>query len=468
MSRPKNYAIVVGFIIFISAAIMLSVLVQESAPSPAQFTSAEDAVACYSSAAEVISKNHNIRLMASTNEIIKTKENVFQTTIQQDITYQNWDSGDLQMSVSELIDMRHHTLQASAVYSNGTVYYSLNDNKFTGNYNTATLSAQYPPPIILDPNAYQNINGFQVGNSTVIYFRVPTQPERWTGIENAVFQDAWGSAWMDNNGNLLKSTYNLCYTKGELTFYRSVTVRVMGFNPDPIRVPTDLSNYTSLSDPMLPRQLEVACGYLMQSQNIEANHTDKITCEIFGDTRLQSIDVSIRNNTDNPFLKMTTAIEISNNSREGEILTSQQVQQYHNGNYTLTTNNGSAITEEGISSKDLLNRCQEILIGTILLPQYVQGTEITFANDTYRVVYSATNEFAQKVVNDACMALYNEPQLLDELTTEHRIEKVLCYLEFNKDSGLPTNSGIHLLGTYYVGELPYQLIFESDQTYLIP
>lgn len=468
MSRPKNYAIVVGFIIFISAAIMLSVLVQESVPSPAQFTSAEDAVACYSAATENLSKNHNVQLMVSISEIIKSKENVFQTAVQQNITYQNWDSDDLQIYVSEAIDMRYHSLQTSTVYSNGTLYYSLNGTKFTGNYSMATLSAQYPPPIVLDPNAYQNINGLQVGNSTVIHFRAPIQPESWTGIDATIFRDAWGSAWVDSTGNLAKSMYNLCYSKGDLTFYRSVSVRVVGFNPDPICVPTDLNDYTQLSDPLLPMQLEVACGYLLQSQNIEAYHTDTITCEIFGDTRLQNIDVSIRNDTDNPFLKMTTAIEISNNSREGEVLTSKQVQQYHDGNYTLTTNDVPSVTSEDISSQELLTTCQEILMGTILLPQYVQDTEITHTSNAYRIEFAATNEFAQKVISDACMALYNEPQLLDELTTEHRVERVLCYLEFNKDSGLPTNSGIHLLGTYYVGELPYQLIFESDQTYLIP
>lgn len=467
MLRPRKSTIAVGCVIFISAVLILSLLVQKTGIPSVKFTSAEDPIARYSAATEKLSKHHDMQLIVSTQEITKTKENVFQTSEQQNITYLNRDSNDLQISATETIDMGPHTLQTSVIYSNGTLYHTLNDAKFTGNCNPEALSVQYPPPVILDPDSYQNITGLQVGDSTVVFFRAPTQPEGWSGIDDTVFQDAWGSAWVDNNGNLIRSTYNLSCTKGQLIIYRSVTVQIAGFDPDPINIPTDLSDYVQLSDPLLPTQLEIACGYLLQSKNIEAYHTDTTTCQIFGDTRLQSIDVLIRNDTDDPFLEMTTVVEVRNNSREGETLSSRQVQQYSNGNYSLSTNGEPAVITEGASSRELLAGCQEILIGTILLPHYVQDAKIIHSDDTYRIEFIATDAFAQKVISNACMVLYDEPQLLDELSTEHHIDNILCYLEFSKGTGLPTKSGIHLLGTYYVGDLPYQLIFESDQTYHI-
>lgn len=468
MFKSRKHAIAAGFVIFLLAVLILFLLAQKFDSSSMQLTLEEDPIACYSEATSRLSDNRNMELVVSEHEIIQTKENVFHTRLKQDISYVNRDSNDFKLQVTETIETDQHDTQTSVVYASDLLYYTINGSKFTGAIDPMALSAQYPPSIILDANNYRTIKGLRVGNSTVIRFSDPSYPEEWVGIETGSFLDACGTAWINRNGGLVKATYNLCYTKGNVTVYRSVTVQTAGTDPDPITVPNDTGDYLEISDPLLPRQLEIACGYLLQSQNIEASYTDTTTCQIFGDTRVQNIDILIENGNQNPYLQMATTIDITNSSREGEVLTSNQVQQYDSGNYIISTDNSPAVITKGASSQDLLRSCQEILIGTILLPNHVQDAEVFLTDESYRIEFTASKEFAQKVISDACTTLYNEPQLLDDLSAGHSIDRILCYLEFNNESGLPTKSGIHFLGTYYVSELPYQLIFESDQTYLIP
>jgi len=467
MLRFKIRTIAVCFIILISAILILAAL-SSNFGSNIDFTLSEDPAVCYSASTEKLSEQYNMQLIVDTYELLETNENQFKTARQQNVTCLNRNADDLQLYATESISTGTLDLQTCVVYCDKTLYYTLNDSKFAGNYESAAVSAQYPPPVILDPNNYQAIDGLQVGNSTVIFFSAPKQQEMWTGIADAAFTDAYGYAWIDHNGDLIKSTYNLCYTIGDYTFYRSVTVRIADLDPAPITLPTNADEFVRLSDPLLPMQLELACGYLLQAQNLKASHTDTITCELFGDTRDRGIDILIEKKAEDQSLEMATSIKITNNSREGAVFTSKQVQRYENGNYTLITNDTPDAAIGSISSWEFLANCQEMLIGTILLPQHIQDAEISYAADLYRVEFTANEEFAQKIISDACTTLYNEPQLLNELAAEQRVDKVLCYLELDAQSGLPVKSGIHFLGTYYSGGLPYQLIFESDQTYVIP
>ena len=55
--------------------------------------------------------------------------------------------------------------------------------------------------------------------------------------------------------------------------------------------------------------------------------------------------------------------------------------------------------------------------------------------------------------------------MLDELAASNTTDVMECYLELDKNSGLPVASGIRYSGTYTIEDVPYQLRFDADQNY---
>ena len=467
MFKSRKHLVIFCSVLLLGFVLLFSLLAPQFGNSN-QSTSVNNPSALYETAAEALFDIHNVQMLVHTQEIIKTKENTIQTASTQTVTHINQDSDDWQLYATEITNIGQHYWETSTILYGQTLYYTLNGVKFTGSCDIEALSRQYPPTIVLDPNLYKNITGIQIGRSRLVFFSEPIQQENWAVTSSADFLDARGIAWINSKGELTKSTYSFSYRMGELTCYKSVTVQIIDQDPYPIVTPVDTEAYQLLNDPLLPMELETTCGYLLQAQNIESNYVNQITCELFGDTRLQNTDIVIKSRTDDPDIEMATTVNITNSSREGEVISSSQIQQYSAGSYSLQLNSDTAVITEGASSQELLTSCQETLVGTILLPQHIKCANSSYSGNVYRIEFTATDEFAQKIISDACTYLYDDPELLDKLSPEHHIDSILCYIEFSMESGLPIKSGIHFLGTYYSSNLPYQLIFKSDQTYYIP
>ena len=467
MSKLYRSIVIVCLIVLVAIALLFSLLPHIDAGNH-KLTKLENPQALYEDATTELSTQPNIQLLINAQEIISTNENTFETSAQRIVTHLNQGSDSWQLYAEENISMAPHSIETVTYYSDNTILYSLNGTHFTGECTPEALLSQYPSAVILDPKLYSNISGVQVGNSNVIFFSEPKEAENWFSCEPDQFLGAWGCAWINKNGELVKSTYQYSYAQNETTFYKAITVQVTDPAPSSIPTPADTVDCLNLEDPLLPMQLEIACGYLLQAGTITSAYSDRIVCEIFGDTRIQNIDITVDGHSGKPAIEMTTAVDITNNSRQGEVISSKQTQKYKSGIYTLRTNNDPEVTTQNASHHSLLTSCQEILIGTILLPQDVKNATISDTGSSYRVEFGATDAFAQKVISDVCTTLYNDPLLLDQISTEHRIDNVMCYIELSKKTMFPLKSGIHFNGTYYSSELPYQLIFESDQTYFIP
>ena len=122
-------------------------------------TPEEDASTLYSNAVSQLSETQNIQLLVDTYEIIETKENIFRTSKQQNLTYLNCNSSNWQLSATETVKVGNHAFQTSTMYAEDTLYYSIDGSNFAGTCDESALSSQYPPAVVVDPNAYEEING---------------------------------------------------------------------------------------------------------------------------------------------------------------------------------------------------------------------------------------------------------------------------------------------------------------------
>ena len=388
----------------------------------------------------------------------------FLETATQTLRYKDRGSASFVGIMQEQRTIGDYSISIEEAYANGTGYFTVQGSKFSGVLSAEDYLNRYVPAVLIDPSLYENITANKDGALTTITFSDAKAPESWMKEHNSGFLRAEGSVQLTPNDLLHESNYVVSYSTNGTYIRHSITVTIdledsLGMYP-----PFDEDSYTSITYLDGPRMLEIACGYILSSSNITSTFNSHISCDAFGDTREEQIFLNMTEGTAWS-ARLDTDVTLTNTGREGDVSQLSKTELFTNGNYTVFTNGIEDSDITPVDQETFQTWCNDILVGTIMLPQYLSDVALLETAEVLHISYTANEDFVQHIGQNACQTLYREPELLTQLAQAHTTDHLEAYMDFDLSTGLPISAGIRYKGTYIINDVPYLLVFEADQSY---
>ena len=418
----------------------------------------------YSESIQAIKGAQDLMLHISRTQETIMKSDTFIESAEQMLSYIGLGTDTMCAQLNETLTIDQHTVKITEHYSDGTGYVTVNDGSFYGEIDATTYQQRFAPAILLDSARYHSIIGYDTGTCYQIEFSQPKNAEAWAFESDTAIENAKGTAYISYDGVLLGSTYTLSYQRGQTRIRLSYQVEAEPLTTQ-ITIPDDLSQYQKIEYLDGPRMLERASGYLMQADNVSAKYSDDVYCQAFGDRRNQEIILHTASAEGNWTALVKTKTVLANESKVGAETTAQKTERFANGKYLSYTNNVESSEELDVAETDMRSYCQNILIGTVMLPENITGISVEESGSTLRLTFTTDESFAAQVSANVCQTLYQKPDLLNDISQSHKTNLIQAYLEFDTTTSLPIGSGIHYRGTYTVEKMPYTVSFQAEQIY---
>lgn len=412
----------------------------------------------YTNAVTPFQNANNITVNVSKTRQTTTNGSSLTESVNQIISVNNSDT----LKVEETSTIGTHSVNITEYFSESTAYVQIKDGLFSCNTNIDDYRKRLTPAVLIDSNLYQNITGIDDGKQYIITFSQPSDPEGWCAKAAPGFLNATGTAYVSHDGTLTQSVYEITYTQGNAI----ITLKVIAMpelSAEEIVLPENLTQYIPISYFDGPRTLERATGYLIGAQEISAVYNDSIYFQAFGEERTQSISL-FTSGASNWSALVNTEIALNNDARNDNI-TNSKTELFLGGQYKSSENGGDYNISTDVSTDNMRTYCQNLLVSTVMLPHHITDAQVTEKENTLLISFTASNEFAQIISENACQSMYQNPNLLHEQAQENVTDALNCYLEIDKMTGFPVSSGIHYTGTYLMESIPYLLRFNAEQTY---
>ena len=459
MKKPKSLMIagagLTGAVLAVVIGLLCSALLSGSRQKPI-----ENPAQIYTDAIAKIQVSQDLSYT-----VTHTKEQVigseaFHLESQQQVTFTHLQTTDFRGSVNETLKAGAHTVSLSESFANGIGYFTVENTCFTWELSQGAYLARHIPAVVATPSLYNRITGYEQNGSYVILLEHASAPESWFKADGIDFVSSGATVTISRSGQLERTVYSATYTAGGATVFLSVTVELNPWEDTVISLPE--GPFTPIDDPDIPRMLEVACGYLLEVGSITSQYKDRIHCQAFGDLRTQTITLTAMNSDTWASLTETQiTVENTGNIGAGSTLTKKEL--YKDGVLkTVVDGIEQPVTQP--NAEAIQTHCQDILVGTIILPQYIENASVVEDTDTYRMEFAAKEAFSTLLGDEACATLYQNTEILRAHAEDYTADTT-CYLTINKTTGLPVNSGFRYVGVYTMDGLPYRLEFSADQQY---
>lgn len=373
-------------------------------------------------------------------------------------------SGDsLSAYTEEICKLGEQTTVITEQYEGGKLYLTLNNGAFLIDMERDEFLQRNIPAIILDPLNYSTVTGIKTRNAYDISFSMGSRPEEWLEEKEITMDHAEGSATLSKDGSLKSLTYSISYQTDQRQITMTVDTQILSSTPSIPRIMQEV-NYLPISTVDIPKLLERACGLLIASETTTAHYNDRIFCEVFGDDQTKSIQVDIDSQGEWSSA-VKTEVTIRNTGKTGADISIIKDEQFTDGKYTIAVNNAEPTEDNTVSSDDMRTVCQDILVSTIILPEYIKKFEISTRDQITNIIFTPRETLIEKLRNDALTKLYADAEVLDRQKESYRTDICCFYLSIDTKTGLPLNSGFSYTGTYIINALPYKLEYSAEQTY---
>lgn len=445
------------------AAVAVGLLIARLRKRPA--TQLEDAKTVYMNAADAAMDIHDYVLKITQNHQITTKNDTFTENASILLSCEGFGSDEMKVCKEETLTIGEHQTTYSEVFSNDTLYTTINNSLFSNSIAPADYIQKIIPTVLLDYTLYSTFSGIDTGEEYMIHISGSNAPEKWAYHGDITFSQASGTAYISYAGRLTKSIYILEYTLADVSHRLTIVSELTEETPEVV-IPENPEDYTKIQYSQGPFMLERASGFLTQMSNLRAVSKESTYFQAFGDTRTKTVTLETKNDIDWS-ANVETEITLSNESRAGQDSIFQQSEIFKLGVYQQEISGKPTAQNLDITEEEMQNYCSNILVSTILLPKNILQCQAETKDGVIRITYTANNALAQQISQNACDTLYQNPNLLTEISQKTITDEMIAYLEIDVNTGLPIASGIYYFSTYSSEDLPYQFRFQADQTYQI-
>lgn len=357
--------------------------------------------------------------------------------------------GSLRAQVEEERYIGSYYCESSQVFLDGTLYADLLQ---VGSYQTPmepeAFLSRFAPALLLDAELYT----LELQTQGSLSFTAPEAAESWLG-ENAQLLTASGTADLDEYLGLARSSYDVTYVLGDVTFHDKYVVYYSEGPTEPITAPT--GKYQAVDSIDGPRLMDEAYGWLQQLDCFTVTGTDtaysragiitvteQTQCHSWADAEGCLTDLTV-----------LTATEYNGSRWENT-----ERQQYADG---ILTTDGE---QTSMTDDQALARCRALACRYLLSPGEVAEYELIREEGALRLRCLLTEDWAYEQSLLAAELLFDNKNLLDRMADGYRTEKAECYILFDPLTGLPTGLGLEYEGYHIIEGRERILTRTAEQT----
>ena len=388
-------------------------------------------------------------------------------TSEQSSSCKNRGQKDMMLSMMENRKIGSHQVTLTEMYKDGTAYLSLNNSFFSCMMQPKDYISRMMPLQMLDPDLYDSIKVRANGTMKKVGFYQPKGAEGWASQYTDQITLGYGTALLDSDGTLVQSNY---FMQGTLNGHKcelNVEVRyepVIDQDLTLMKIPTDCTPVQNLN---VPLQLEMATGYLVGVDHLSSRIESSIDSQAGNLVRSQVTELSIHDLQGNLDATISADVELTDHNQAGTTTKYSQVETFHNGKYHLDVTQGSSSnpSDPDISEEIMKKYCKDTLVGSIILPGFIEDVEIIQQEDAYLLTFPASEKLASVLSAEACKILYQDPNVLSSVSTSYETTLIQGLLRIDKSSGLPLGAGLSYAGSHTIEGTTYSLSYEISQTY---
>lgn len=364
----------------------------------------------------------------------------------------------------QLLTYGLHEISVTELYTDGTMYVTVNGGRFSSEISAEHFLARTPPVHLLTPSLYTTVEAQETDEGFLIRFSDGSAFEPWFSSDKATLLHAYGAAILNRDGSLRACTYELSYRADGIVYQHYYRAENIAFNTAQIPLPGEENSYTPLENPDAILALEQASGYLLSAPSADTTYNERIYCQVFGDVREQT--TRLRTNAATSWsARMETSVTVRNEAQTTAPITLVQTEIFQDGSYLISKDNASAVADPSVTQATMQDHCQDILVGTIPLPHHVVSSSMTRNSNVTHAQYVLSEDFSASLSREACLSLYGDPDILTPYEDSYATDYAICELLLDSQTGRPISSSLLYHGTYTIDGVAYALEYSAEQTY---
>ena len=422
----------------------------------------EEALQRYKQACENVSQAPDITLEVDYTLSRTVGGEVYTEKMTEMESFRGLHTKDAVASVKQQVTFGSYETQYAEFYRNGTAYCKTDDTTFCAEMDMEQFRSRLVPTVLLSASIYGTVKVDKVFNNTVISFSAPTKLEKWaTDYSAAELLSATGTAVLDKDGNLSKSTYIAEFTCEKTKYELQVSVGVKRETAE--NLDEDLSTLPKkcpqLSYFDAPRKILQVVGDVYTAQAMSAKYTETVDSVAFARKRSQTSYFDIYG-AGKDFMAQSS-YEVINTDYSNTPVTNSEVVIFRNNVCTSSLNDADPTIREGITGETMRRFCEDAVLAALFTPNHLENAKLTKKKDELRIDFTGNTAFSDNL----CSSIYSIFNAnLDNYAESFTTPIAEGYLCIDKASGLPTALGIQLERVHIAGDVPYSLTYQLDQS----
>lgn len=413
----------------------------------------------YAGAAEQLQSRDTLRLKHDIKQYTAVGADQFAENITQTVELSGRNSESFSAKYEERCNYGKITSNLEAVYVGGILYSELNDYAYQCETTPEEFYDLVIPVVLLDPALYGAV---EWDGENKISFTEPTAAESWLGIDREALEEASGTAELDEEGQLTRSSYHAVFHLGGAKVTLNITSKTESPTGEEITEPENAADYRSLPDPYVPQMLLRAVGLTAQSKAISYTQTYTVNTQAGAVVRVQTSSVNCCGALTELMAKAD--YEAVYTEYSGAVTNSSMSERFENGVYTCSYDGGAGEEDASIAASDVQYFYQTSVCEFFPQADGLEEYTISDLGDCYLIEFKNTEELSLSLEKTIVYDLWGDENFLDDLSSDYRTETGEGYIGIDKYTGLPLSLGLSYSGVHTIDGIEYVLATEVQQS----
>ncbi len=411
----------------------------------------------YQTAADLLSQKENLEMTVERQDVMVVNGQEFTSSSKQKLCYLGLGTDSFSASVTQTNFYGTYRSDMAELYADGTAYVTVYESNFSSKMTQEDYLSRYLPVLLLDESLYESCTQ----NGSTLSFEGAERLEHWLQPE-AELLSASATATIGRFGSLDAVTYEATYRLLGAEITTQISVQYWNPTQTEIAAPTELDCYTELDFLDGPMLLERAYGYLLSADCVSSSSMEMTVMQATGLSATYQVGVNTSYATGS-LAALVTRSQYTNDSAYGQVYEYAQEERFEHGKYTSSENGGEAQEDTSITTLVMNEYIDNILTDNLLDCGFFTTSTCTDLGSLLLLEFNCNKEFGQIINENICETYYEDPYMLDNMSTNFRTVKARYYVGIDKYLGLPTALGIYFEGKHIINGRPYLLVFQADQ-----
>ena len=443
-----------------TAPAQTTVPTQTTAPTAAP---APDGLSLYAAALDILDGQQSLRMLVDRVDEVSTASQTVETVTSQTVLLQGLHTDDLRIQLTEEMTYGEYTTEITETYVGGKAYADVYDSLFLSVMSVEEYTARLLPTVLVDATRYETVEVDEQAEKTVLRFRDALELEDWLASEATELISAQADVTLNKDGSLESVSFSASYLCANTPVTTTLAVAYRECTKVPITAPEEADDAIWLEYLDGPRLLEQTFGYLNSYNNVSfsSNVTTYVSAASFYLHR--GFDVEVYDFASSPQIQINSSVYYMDYYNE-ESFEQESEERYINGKYTISYDDGQPQSAVGVTNTKMREYVMDILTEYVLDCGYFSTAVCTDLGSILLIEFTCSKEMGKIIADEICQEIYNDPDLLNNLSSAYRTDTMEYYIAVDKYLGLPTAIGMNFKGTHTIDGYEYTSIRQVDQS----